>query len=392
MLDTLLLRLPIHYASVKTPAQARTFFLHSRRCFSNTSRQLVPTPSPNSPEIKAAQEYCSNLCRQYDGPSYTLQYFIRPHVLPAYLAIRAFNIEVARIPDIVSNPAVGSIRMQFWRNTINATFDSQPPENPIAILLASVLSTGYKLNKTWFHKIINARDHKLSHPGFTSISDVESYAESTYSTILYLTLSALPLHSLTMDHLASHIGKAAGICAVLRGFPLLAFPPPANQNTSSPGAIGLPTGRDAQGVITLPLDTMSSSGVREQDILRRGPAATGLKDAAFTVATRASDHLITAREMLKSIKVLEDPGHEYEHMNDEGHDYSKYDRGVRLGVDRRTEEFEKGFSTIMGPAVSTQLWLDRLQKCDFDLFHNSLRRPEWKLPFVAWLRNRKQEL
>ena len=281
--------------------------------------------------------------------------------------------------------------MQFWRNTINATFDSQPPAEPVAILLSSVLSSGYKLNKAWFLKIIKTRDHKLSHPGFTSISDLESYAESTYSTIIYLTLSAIPLHSLTIDHLASHIGKAAGICAVLRGFPLLAFPPPANQNSSSPGAIGLPAGRDAQGVITLPLDAMSSSGVREEDVFRRAAAATGLKDAAFTVATRASDHLITAREMLKNIKNLEDPGHEYEHINDEGHEYSKYDSGVRLSVGRRTEEFEKGFSTIVGPAVSTQLWLDRLQKCDFDLFHKSLRQPDFKLPLVAWWRNRMQE-
>lgn len=390
MLDFLL---SIRRASAKAPAPAQAwgFFSQSRRCFSNTARRLVPTPSASSAEVKAAVAYCSSLCRQYDSPSYTLQYFIPPQTLPAYLAIHAFHIEVARIPDVVSSPAVGSVRMQFWRNTINATFDSQPPENPIAILLASVLSSGYKLNKTWFHKIINVRDHKLSHPGFTSVSELESYAESTYSTMLYLTLSALPLHSLTMDHLASHIGKAAGICAVLRGFPLLAFPPPANQNASSPGAIGLPTGRDAQGVITLPLDAMSSSGVREEEIFRRGGNATGIRDAAFTVATRASDHLITAREMLKNIKSLEDPGHEYEHMHDEGHDYSKYDSGVRLGVDRRTEEFEKGFSTIMGPAVSTQLWLDRLQKCDFDLFHNSMRQPDFKLPFVAWLRNRRQE-
>ena len=95
--------------------------------------------------------------------------------------------------------------------------------------------------------------------------------------------------------------------------------------------------------------------------------------------------------MLKNIKKLEDPGHEYEHLNDEGHDYSKYDSGVRLSVDRRAEEFEKGFSTIVGPAVSTQLWLDRLQKCDFDLFHKSLRQPDLKLPFAAWWRNRKQE-
>ena len=391
MMDSFILRFPFRSASAKTAAQARTFFLRSRRCFASTPIVSVPAPSQHSPEVKAAQAYCSNLCRKYDSPSYTLQYFVPPHILPAYTAIRAFNIEVARIPDLVSTAAVGSIRMQFWRDTINATFDNQPPAEPVAILLSSVLSRGQKLNKSWFLKIINTRDHKLSHPGFSSISELESYAEATYATLLYLTLSALPLHSLAMDHLASHIGKAAGICAVLRGFPLLAFPPPAHQSHTSPGAVGLPTGRDAQGIITLPLDAMSSSGVREEDVFRRGPAATGLKDAAFTVATRASDHLITAREMLKNIKQLEDPGHEYEHMHDEGHDYSKYDSGVRLSIDRRIEEFEKGFSTIMGPAVSTQLWLNRLQKCDFDLFHNSLRQPDFKLPFVAWLRNRSQE-
>lgn len=391
MLDTLLLRFPVRHASATTSAQARTFFLRSRRGFASTPSVLVPAPSPTSPEVKAALAYCSNLCRKFDSPSYTLQYFIPAHILPAYTAIRAFNIEVARIPDLVSNPAVGAIRMQFWRDTINATFDQQPPAEPVAILLSSVLSRGQKLNKSWFLKIINMRDQKLSHPGFTSISELESYAEATYATLLYLTLSALPLHSLAMDHLASHIGKASGIVAVLRGFPLLAFPPPAQQSYTSPGAVGLPTGRDAQGVITLPLDAMSSSGAREEDIFRRGPLATGLKDAAFTVATRASDHLITAREMLKNIKKLEDPGHEYEHVNDEGHDYSRYDSGVRLGTDRRIEEFEKGFSTIMGPAVSTQLWLDRLQKCDFDLFHTSMRQAEFKLPFVAWWRNKRQE-
>ena len=41
------------------------------------------------------------------------------------------------------------------------------------------------------------------------------------------------------------------------------------------------------------------------------------------------------------------------------------------------------FRIVMGPAVSTQLWLDRLQKCDFDVFGNGLRRAEWKLSFVS---------
>ncbi len=313
-------------------------------------------------------------------------------MIPAYLAIRAFNIEVARVPDLVSNPTVGSFRMQFWRDTINATFDAQPPAEPVAILLASVLAN-YKMNKSWFLRLINSRERTLTHPSFTNLNELESYAESTYSTVLYLTLSAYPLQSMTMDHLASHIGKAAGICAVLRGFPLLAFPsPPPTHHANPTGTLAQLPPINRQGVITLPLDVMSSAGVREEDIYRQGAAAPGLKDAVFAVATRASDHLITARSMLQSIQRSEDPSHPYEHEHDEGHDYGKYGSGVRLSGDRRREEYEKGFGVVMGPAVSTQLWLDRLQKCDFDTFDASLRRPEWKLPFVAWWKNRREEI
>jgi NADH dehydrogenase [ubiquinone] 1 alpha subcomplex assembly factor 6 len=306
-------------------------------------------------------------------------------MLSAYLAIRAFNIEVARIADLVSNPTVGSIRMQFWRDTINSTFDAQPPAEPVAVLLASVLNN-YKLNKSWFLRLINTRDRYLTNPPYTNLADLESYSESTYSTLLYLTLSAYPLKSITMDHLASHIGKAAGICAILRGFPLLAFPQPRSHQPNSTSDLGT-----RRGVITLPLDIMAKSGVREEDIYRRGGSAPGLKDAVFEVATRASDHLITARSMLKSVQRYEDVDHAYEHEHDDGHDYGKH-TGIRLSSETKRREYEQGYGIIMGPAVSTQLWLDRLQQCDFDVFDAGLRRPEWKLPFVAWWRFRKEQL
>jgi NADH dehydrogenase [ubiquinone] 1 alpha subcomplex assembly factor 6 len=328
--------------------------------------------------------------RKYDSPSYTLQRFIPPHMLSAYLAIRAFNIEVARIADLVSNPAVGSIRMQFWRDTINSSFDAQPPAEPVAVLLASVLEN-YKLNKSWFLRIINTRDRYLANPPYTNLADLEAYAENTYSTLLYLTLSAYPLKSITMDHLASHIGKAAGICAILRGLPLLAFPPPLTHHPSPTTGFGAtPTGT-RRGVITLPLDIMARSGVREEDIHRQGSNAPGLRDAVFAVATRASDHLITARTMLSSVQRYEDIDHPYEHQHDDGHDYGTK-TGIRLSGETKRKEYEQGYGIIMGPAVSTQLWLDRLQKCDFDVFDAGLRRPEWKLPFAAWWRFRKNEL
>lgn len=306
------------------------------------------------------------------------------------MAIRAFNIETSRIPDIVSNTTIGQMRHQFWKDTINKTFDGKPPDEPVAVLLASYIhDTGIALNRTWFQKIISARDQALVRPGFTSISNLESYAESTYSTLLYLTLSALPLNSLAADHVASHIGKAAGIVAVLRGIPLLAFPPPPNTHSSNPPGMGLPMTRDRQRVVNLPLDVMSQCGVREEDIFRNGGNAEGLKDAIFTVATRASDHLITARSLMKEIKSHQNPNHDFEHAADEGHDYSDPQQRDRQTEETRKRDLEKAFGIIMGPAVSAQLWLNRLQKVDFDIFHNSLRMAEWKLPFAAWWRNKQ---
>ncbi|KIV87691.1 hypothetical protein PV11_03221 [Exophiala sideris] len=371
----------------RTLCQAQKFFLMSRRSFSASARARLSLDK-DSQDVRKAQAYCSNLVRNYDSPSYTLAHFVPPHVQPAYFAIRAFNIELARIPDVVSMPQIGAMRMQFWRETIDRAFKLTPPEEPVAILLASYLTQGYKLNKTWFQRIITARDRKLTHPGFTNLSELESYAESTYSTLLYLTLSAIPLNSVTTDHLASHVGKAAGIAAVLRGVPLLAFPPPPNQHSNNPAGLGLPPTRERQGVVTLPLDVMSLCGVREEDIFRNGSDAAGIRDAVFNVATRASDHLITARTMLKNVQESREPDHDFEHIHDEGHEYSKSD----TDVEKQKRDNDKGFGIVMGPAVSTQLWLDRLQKVDFNIFDESLRRVEWKLPFVAWSRNRRGQL
>lgn len=309
------------------------------------------------------------------------------------MAIRAFNIEISRIPDIVSNTTIGQMRHQFWKDTIDKTFNQNPPEEPVAVLLAAYMQdTGIRLNKTWFQKVISAREQALLRPGFVNLSALETYAESTYSMLLYLTLSALPLNSLSADHVASHIGKAAGIAAVLRGVPLLAFPPPPNTHSTNPAGMGLPMTRDRQRVINLPLDIMSQCGVREEDVFRNGAGAEGLRDAIFAVATRASDHLITARSLFNEIKSNEEPNHEFEHAEEEGHDYANDVADVNSAQQARKVDLEKAYGTIMGPAISTQLWLDRLQKVDFDIFNSTLRAQEWKLPITAWWKNRQSTI
>ncbi|KAG9233776.1 Squalene/phytoene synthase [Amylocarpus encephaloides] len=377
-------------ASIRLQSQLKLKSL--QKCAYATTSYSTPAPHPSritAADVNGARAYCSNLVRKFDSPSYTLQSFIPNSARDAYLAIRALNIELARIPDLVSNPTVGALRMQFWRDNLTRTFSNTPPKEPVAILLHHALAglkarnPGISTNvmKGWFMKVVNTREQYMDNRPYTSMDALEMYAENTYSTLMYLTLAAMPLNSMATDHVASHIGKATGIVTVLRGLPLLAFPPPPNHHSNNAafgGQMGMtPGGR--QGSVVLPLDVMADRGVREEDVFRHGGEAPGLKDAIFTIATRANDHLITAREMMKNLQQGKDAGHAFEHEGEEGHDYPDRSPSSQSQVD----DLERGFGVLM-PAVSTRLWLENLEKYDFDIFKPELRKREWRLPLKAY--------
>lgn len=386
----------------------------------------TPTYNTSSPigiseaEVQSARNYCSDLLRyhsrnpgyidlsntptrKFDSPSHTLLAFIPPATQNAYLALRAFNIETSRIADIASTTIIRSMRLQFWRDNINSAFAMRPQKQPVSILLTHALAdldartqAQGKMSKTWFMRIISEREKYMDGRPYPTMDSLERYAENTYSTLLYLTLQGLPVGSVVADHIASHIGKAAGITAILRGLPLVAFPPPPNHHSNNMSALGgtLDNQRRAQGSITLPLDVMARAGVREEDVFRKGAEAAGLRDAVFEVATRASDHLITARQMLKNVYAGKDVGHAFEHEAEEEHQHQhqhQYEGGAEGKGNKsaqQREEIEKAFGVFM-PAVSTELWLNRLQKYDFDVFRKELRRREWRLPwrgYWAWRR------
>lgn len=205
---------------------------------------------------------------------------------------------------------------------------------------------------------------------FTSLAALEDYAENTYATLMYTTLAAMPMRSVHMDHLASHIGKACGIVAVLRGVAVLAAPPRPIQ---TPG--GLQAGHKRSQALLLPLDVMAEVGLREEDVFRQGPNAPGLQDAVFKVATRANDHLITAREMLKNMQQGQDPGHAYEHQGESDHSYE-----ADSSDDSTQADVKRSFGVLLD-GVTAGDYLDRIEKANFDPFQV---KSSWKLPWRIW--------
>lgn len=282
----------------------------------------------------------------------------------------------------MSNPTIGTIRLKFWQDSLDATFAGRPPREPICILLHKSLRdletrTGSpaagKSVRFWVNRLLRTRGKSMEGRPFVSLAALEEHAENTYSTMMYASLGAMPLKSVHVDHLASHIGKACGIVAVLRGVPVLAAPSPPVKTPSGAPAPS-PTREPS---LLLPLDVLAEKGVKEEEVFRQGPAAPGLSDAVFEIATRANDHLITAREMLKRLKEGQDAGHEFEHQGEGEHVYEEGDAGQENAV----ADIKRGFSLLV-ESVPAQHYLTCLEKADFDPF--AVRTGGWKLPWNIW--------
>ncbi|KAL2160443.1 hypothetical protein VTH06DRAFT_1131 [Thermothelomyces fergusii] len=343
--------------------------------------------SVDASDVDQARKYCLSQLRQGDYEAYLIRHFIPRSARDAYDAFRTLNLELARLPEAVSNPAIGRFRMQFWRDTIGSIFAGNPPREPISILLHSAITnlatragaSSTSCIKYWLLRFIRTRERHMLNRPFASLAALEDYAENTYATLMYMTLAAMPMRSMHMDHLASHIGKAYGIAATLRGIPILAAP---SQPIRSP--LGSNVENTRSPALLLPLDVMAEVGLKEEDVFRRGPSAEGLQDAVFQVATRANDHLITAREMLKRLKAGQEPGHEYEHLGEWEHAY----HGPLQGDEDTTSNVKRGFGVLL-EAIAARDHLQRLESANFNPF---AVKSSWKLPWGLWKSLKRHEI
>ncbi|KAK7445903.1 squalene/phytoene synthase [Colletotrichum acutatum] len=323
--------------------------------------------------------------RHSDYDAHIISRLVPARATDTYLALRSLNLELVRLPELVSNPTIGQMRMQFWRDSIDKTFAGAPPAEPICVLLHQALqdlrarspgnATASSI-KFWVQRLVKTRAKHMDNRPYASLAALEEYAENTYSTLMYATLASMPLRSMQVDHLASHIGKACGIVAVLRGIPVLAAP----QQQPAKSHAG-PGGGRQDPALLLPLDVMAEVNLREEDVFRYGPQAEGFQDAVFKVATRANDHLITAREMLKNLKAGQDAGHEFEHQGEAEHVYEPEE-------DDTQRDLRRGFGVLL-EAVPAQEYLTNLEGTNFDPW---TVKPSWKLPWRLWRATSKSQI
>src|SRR5712671_6545754 len=99
-------------------------------------------------EVMGAAEFCARLVRSHDFVRYASTLFVPAEQRRALLALYAFNVEISRVREQVSQPLPGEIRLQWWTDMLAGTGHGGAEGNPVAAeLLLAIRSYGLPVER-----------------------------------------------------------------------------------------------------------------------------------------------------------------------------------------------------------------------------------------------------
>ena len=129
---------------------------------SSSAKPAATSSVTNDPSV--IQNEISSQVKSRDYASHLASYFYPRHLQRHYLAIRAFNAELASVKEAVSSEILGRIRIGWWRDAIEAVFEPRraPPKHPLVVALKDAVQderirASGGLVKDHFLKIVQAR-------------------------------------------------------------------------------------------------------------------------------------------------------------------------------------------------------------------------------------------
>lgn len=163
-----------------------------------------------------AFERAAEALRILDRDRYLTTLFAPATSRPYLTALYAFNAEVARVRDTVSDPMLGEIRLQWWRDAVT---DDIGGGNPVATALLETVRQ-FSLPRDALVRMLEARVFDLYDDAMPSLNDLEGYAGDTASS-LYQMAAIVLAGGMTPDtaEAAGHAGVAETIVANLRQLP-----------------------------------------------------------------------------------------------------------------------------------------------------------------------------
>jgi phytoene synthase len=276
----------------------------------------------------AAFAYCRDLVQSGDRDRY-LATLLAPGISHEPLfALYAFNLEIARVRDLVSDPLPGEVRYQWWRDALAGEARGDIQSHPVA---AAVLATiaRYRLPRKAFTDLIEARVFDLYDDPMPSLNDLEGYCGETSSALIRL--AGLVLQNGADpggSEAAGHAGVAYALTGLLRAFPW----------------------HVARGQLYLPQDILHAHGLDRAQIMARRDSAA-LRAALAQMRSIARQHLDATRRTIDAVA--------------------------------------RPAAAALLPVALVEPYLDRMERTDYDPFTGVIELPQWRRQWRLWRAARK---
>ena len=216
-------------------------------------------------------EHCGTLVHEHDRDRWLASLFAPADKRPHLNALYAFNIEIARIRDVVSDPMPGEIRMQWWTDALEDAARGDVLAHPVADAFLDTIAR-FALSRGDFSTLIETRRFDLYDDPMPDMPALIAYCDATASCLFRA--AAKILSDSPVEEAAHAAGIAWGIVDLLRALPLQA----------------------ARGQCFLPVALLTRHGISAQDVIARRDSP-GLREALGELRAIARDHLTQARAL-----------------------------------------------------------------------------------------------
>lgn len=162
--------------------------------------------------------FCADLVRNHDFPRYAATLFAPAAERRALLALYAFNVEIVRVRDQVSQPLPGEIRFQWWTDLFSGLVHGSAEGNPVAAELLRAIRD-FDLPVEPLSLLVDEHQFDLYNDPMPTMTALEGYLAATSSALLALAARIMGEASDAAEHLARHAGLAHGIAQVIANLP-----------------------------------------------------------------------------------------------------------------------------------------------------------------------------
>jgi phytoene synthase len=148
--------------------------------------------------------------------------FAAPEARPRLDTIYSLVFEIARTAEAVSEPALGAIRLQWWRDGIQEVMAGEAVRPHPALQALSEIIDLMRPSAPLFADLIDAREHDLNVQPFRTWPDLEAYVDATAGGVMAIAAGAAApdlVITAQLRDLLRQAGRVWGYTGLVRALP-----------------------------------------------------------------------------------------------------------------------------------------------------------------------------